>query len=241
MGDVFTREELKGLLLSVGSHKAERRLSPAEVGLLIERALAAGKSSQELSNLLGIGVTQLKEFVKIAGLSPDVRDMAGWSGRKQGFANTIPFSSLAQLSGLDSVDQRRAAEAILSHALTWKEIVQVMQLHRRAARDLDDCVREVVGMRTEVEIRYVLFGSIDDVMLRNRLAGLVQRDRDELLRSTLPDLGSLSNLVSASRLGSSSFVLVGTADLAASEGTTPEEIERRVLDSLSNKLGNEDG
>src|SRR4051812_14574968 len=107
---VLTREELKSLLLSVGSHKADRRLSPAEVGTLITKALAGGKSRQEVSDQLGIGVTQMNEFIKIAELSPDVRDMAGWSGRKGGISNTIPFSSLAQLSGLDSSEQRRAAE-----------------------------------------------------------------------------------------------------------------------------------
>lgn len=232
----FTREELKSLLLSVGSHKADRRLSPAEVGALLNRALTSGKSRQAISDQLGIGTTQVNEFLKIAELSPSVRDMAGWSGRTGGISNTVPFSSLAQLRGLSDVDQLRAAKAILSYGLTWKEVVQVTQLHRRSSRDLDDCVQEVIGMRTTVEIRHVLVGSINDSAVQHRLADMSQLERDELLKLSLGNMDMLSDLISSSRLGATSFVLVGRADIAESEGVSPDEVEDRVLGALRREL-----
>ena len=59
-------EEVKSLLLSVGSHRKERRLSPLEVGVLLKRAVDAGASRQQLAAELQIGPTQVTEFLPVA-------------------------------------------------------------------------------------------------------------------------------------------------------------------------------
>ena len=55
--------ELQDLVLSVGTHRSERRLSPLEVACLLDRALSCGGSRKECSDVLGISLTQVGTFL----------------------------------------------------------------------------------------------------------------------------------------------------------------------------------
>src|ERR1043166_6570687 len=103
-------EQCRHLLISVGTHRRDRALSPLEVAELLEKALGAGATRRQIRSVLQLGSTEVSTFLRLLELDPGIRHLAGWSGKAK---STIPFSSLAHLAGLSRSDQTAAAEAIL--------------------------------------------------------------------------------------------------------------------------------
>jgi hypothetical protein len=233
---VLSRNEKKDLILSVGSHRVERRLSPVEVAVLIQKALDGGWSRQEVADLLGVGLSQVAEFVRLLRLRPELREIGGWGVRSHAAEDTIPFSSLAQLSGLPEGDQGQAARAVLQYRLTWQEVVQLVQLKRRSGKSIEACIQDAVRLRPEIEVRHVYMGSIDGASLREWLGKMSQLERDSLMALTLNEMELVDVNVSGARLGVSSFVLLSKVDLAQAVGMSPDELESYVARALSRRM-----
>jgi hypothetical protein len=225
-------DELKSLLLSVGSHHKERMLSPVEVGLLIGKATSAGETRQSIAEQLQIGGTQVSEFLRLTDLTTEVRDLADWGGRT---GSTIAFSSLAQLARLSAEDQMAAAMAILENMLTWKEVVQLVQLRSRSGRSISDCVEAVLKMRPTVERRHVYLGRIESGPLRSQLVRRSQRERDELLASVIEKILAGRSIEVAGRLGAEIFSLSSRADVPSQLGVTADELEAHIVRELQSE------
>lgn len=224
-------QELKQLILSVGTHRSDRQLSPMEVSDLIARAIEAGVSRSECASELRIGSTQLSAFLRLQNLTPAVRHLAAWGAQPGG----IPFSSLALVAQLEGErNQQLAADAILEHDLTWSETVQLVQIARRSDSGVREALRRVLALRPEIETRHVIIGSVQSDQLRQRLLTMSQRERDSLLMRAASEAGLPSDL--AGRLGPSMFTLVASrqvsseiADADVVEATLNKRL-RRLLD-----------
>ncbi|MGC4116784.1 MAG: hypothetical protein QM765_19940 [Myxococcales bacterium] len=83
-------EERKGLLLSVGTHRGRRPLSPIEVATLFKRDLAAGNTTGKLGPLVQLSPTMIGRFVRLLSLSEDIRHLIGWQGAEEG---SVSFTS----------------------------------------------------------------------------------------------------------------------------------------------------
>lgn len=196
----------KKLLLSVGSHRAARPLTPVEVAEAVQASLDAGSTLQEIAEFLHLeGTSVLTKFVRLLRLSPDVRHLVDW-GKSE---STIGFTAASEVARLDKHDeQMQLCQAGLQHQLGSSEMKQILQLHQRSGRPIEDCVAEILQLRPRVQRIHVLIGAVTSPDVCQRLAAISQADRDTVMRSAVkrafPKLGKFG-----CRLGTDRFTVTG--------------------------------
>ncbi len=225
--------ELGRLRVSVGygTHKKGRPLSPVEVAELIGRARAAGNTMAECARAIRIDKTGLSRFLRLLKLPDDLRHMVDWGGGR----GVLGYSRAVELGRIpDAGDMLAVARAVLERGLDSKETRQVVQILERSGRQVEDVLREVIGMRPVVERRYVFIGSVIGPMLAESLGRRSQQERDELLRNAMARV----ELVGASgRLGKTRFPLVGAALFGSSMSMIGKErLEGLLCDAMVNEL-----
>lgn len=227
--------EIGRLRMSVGygTHKTGRPLSPVEVGTLLQRALKSGTSLEECAKILNFkGTSQLSRFIRILDLPPDILHLVDW-GRSD--KSAVGFTTAVELARVpDNKDKVAIVNAILEHGLQTDEVRQVAQIRKRSGRTIEDCLKEVIGMRPTVERRYVFIGAVGD--LQAALAEKTQAERNAMLHSGLEALGLTDAF---GRLGVKIFTLVGDERMNNRLGSEGREvIEARLKAHISGKLAN---
>ena len=229
----LTKAEFQDLVLSVGTHKSDRPLSPCEVALLLEKSLSAGEPVAECASTLGIGTTTIRTFRSLLDIAPEVRHLAGWRGSKE---TTIPFSTLSELVRLSVPDQREVVRAILQHQMNWKEIRQVVQIKIRSGSRVVDCITDVLQLRPKVETRYIFVGSVTSSEVMKTIDSYSQRKRDALMRRSLNVIFGNGYSVGA-RLGAMDFTILSDQDLGGLLGLGPDELEGLINQNLEQQIG----
>lgn len=226
--EALTREEKKLLLLSIGTHRGERTLSPIEVAMLLRKAIEGGTSLAECAASVQLdGTSQVSRFLSLLKLPDDVQHVIDW-GRSGG---TLAFTAAFELSRLDDAsDQRRAVQAVLEYDFSTSEVRQLVQSRKRSGKSMGECVTAVLKMRPQVEVRHVFIGSVlrDDV--RVRLRQLSQQRRDEILQAILKK--TFKDLRTTGRLGIERFTLVGGAELGGAVKTRKDQLEQEINGEL---------
>ncbi len=228
--------ELGRLRMSVGygTHKLGRPLSPVEVGCLLKRARSEGVSLQDCATMLGLkGTGHIGRFLRILELPQDLLHLVDWGVDK----DTIGFSTAVELVRLnDPDDQRTVAKSILADRLNSKEVRQVGQLRTRTGRAIVDCIAEVLGMRPTIDRRYVYIGTVVNQIVVNKLNGLTQRERDEILQTGIDHLQIQG---ATGRLGNRFFTLVGGEYFNNSmKRIGKEALELRLRDLIAENIEN---
>ena len=99
------------------------------------------------------------------------------------------------------------------------------QLRKRSGRDVEECLNEILGMRPQVERRYVFIGAVDSENVE-ALDLLSQAQRDAILSAGINDIGLQG---ATGRLGPKLFTLVGDEKFNASmQIVGKENIEARL-------------
>lgn len=229
--------ELGRLRMSVGygTHKRGRPLSPVEVGTILRRLIDDGCTLRGCAELVGLkGTGHIGRFLKILRLPQEIQHLIDWGASP----DTIGFTVAVELTRLnDTVEQDIVAQSILKDRLTSKEVRQIGQLRTRTRRTLDKCIAEVLGMRTTIERRYVLIGSIGDPGVEDALGHLSQMERDSILVSVTTQVGLQG---ATGRLGSKYFTLVGDEEFNVSMNCIGKEsIETQVRAHISEIIRND--
>lgn len=224
----LSTEEYKALLRSVGTHRGDRPLSPLEVACLLKKSMAAGSTRQECAKDLQLGSTQVATFLKLLDLAPEIQHLADWRGSTSA---SISFSALAELARLCRPDQIEAANGILLHRLTWKEVVQLVQLADRSAKPMSQCIDQVLKLRPQVEIRHLFIGAITSGGAKRHVESLSQRKRDQLFAHALEELLGAKDIVSG-RLGTNNFTILSDQDLPKLLNLNPDELEEALNEVL---------
>jgi hypothetical protein len=220
----------KKLLLSVGSHRATRQLTPVEVAEAVQTSLDAGSTLQEIAEFLQLeGTSVLTKFVRLLRLSPNVRHLVDW-GRSD---STIGFTAASEVARLnDHEGQAQLCQAALQHQLGSAEMKQILQLHQRSGRPIANCVEEILKLRPRVQTVHVLLGAVTAPDVRKRLASLSQAERDTVLRSAMksafPRLAKFG-----CRLGAERFTITGDEDVPAELNQGGRDFEAAINDALA--------
>ncbi len=198
-------DEIQDLIMSVGTHQSNRRLSPSEVAHLIEKAQAAGVTGRQIGDRLRVDPSMLGRFLRLLRLPRDVRELVDWgsAGSRLGMTGA---SVVARLRG--EADQRELAQAAVEHQLTATEITQVAQTFERSGRSVNECVESALQLHPTVERRFLFIGAVTSEEVNQDLRNRGQRDRDSLLRSVILTRAPQGDSWDM-RLGPSSFSLVG--------------------------------
>ena len=202
-------DDRKNLLLSIGSHRGERRLSPLEVAAALQRGIDGGSSPSELASMLYLDdASMVARFLRLLTLSPEVRELVDWGPT----TSMLPFTSASELARLPPGEDVALARAALEMKLSGAEIKQVVQLRIRSAKALDDCVDAIVRLRPQIERRFVFIGAVT-AELADDVSGLVQAERDQFFRSLLAEWLPNTPVLGA-RLTQQRFTIVGDKTLA---------------------------
>ena len=226
---ILSPQERQGLLLSVGTHRRTRLLSPVEVANLFAKAIADGGSLGDCARAAGLeGTTIVVHFLRLLKLPESVRHLVDWGSG----SGTIGFSVGAELARLaDEVEEETVVRGALAYRLTGSEIRQVVQLRKRSKRSVEECLNEVVGMRPRVEKRYVYVGAVTNATLKTSLEFMPQGQRDALLASAIKNVLAVKDLA-VTRLSPGRFTLVGGADFGEAMNRRKDSLEQEVNDAL---------
>lgn len=221
-------EDYRDLVLSVGTHRKSRRLSPLEVAQLLAKALAAGATRNDCATALGIGSTQIRTFLQLLDLNDEIQHLADWRGSKNA---TVPFSTLAEVARISPHDQVEVVDSVLRHGFTWKEVIQLVQIANRSEKTIDECITDVLNLRPEVETRHLFVGAITSENLMRQIGAKNQSDRDRMFDQALNRLVG-SSYQASGRLGDGKFTIISNHDLPKLLGTTPDELEKAINELL---------
>jgi len=228
----LTAEEHKRLILSVGTHRGKRLISPVEAAVLFAKAQAAGASLAECAKTVQLdGPTWVGRFLSLLKLPEDVRHLVDW-GRAAG---AVTFTAAAEIARLDSGDdQRGALQTALAHDLSSAEVRQLVQLRRRSRHTIEECAAAVLKMRPRIEVKHVFVGSVTPG-LRARLGGLGQYERDHLFAGAARKV--VGSVRVGGRLGAERFTLVGGKDFGEVIAAKKNVLEAEINEALATGLG----
>lgn len=226
----LTPDEMKGLILSVGTHRAGRPLSPVEVATLFQKTLRAGTTLAECAEAVQLDSTsQVSRFTAVLSLPLDVQHLVDWGRSDQTVAFTSAFE-ISRLSGPD--DQRAAVRAILENGLSTSEIRQLVQSRKRSGQPIGQCIESVLKMRPQVDVRHVFLGAVADEALQAKLRAMPQEARDRVFGVVLAAL----SYGARGRLGADRFTLVGDSKFGEVLKTMKTRVESEVNDGLRGAL-----
>lgn len=175
----------KKLILSVGTHKGNRRLSPVEVACGFNDLKMAGMSSSDIAKLVLFKDTSMVlKFLSLTKLNPKIHHLIDW-GRQRGCS--ISFSTAVEMVKLDQSEQEIFCEMVLSNCLTKNETIQIVQIRNRAKKTIAECVEDVLRLRTRIVKKYCCVGVVLDSELKKTLSRSTQIERDKFFRMTLQE------------------------------------------------------
>jgi hypothetical protein len=229
----LTPKEAQDLILSVGTHHGQRRLSPVEVAQLFQKAIAAGATLPECARFVHLkSATMVSRFLRLLKLDPSIQHVVGWGQT----GATVSFAASWPLGELSSDEQQSAAREIMANQLRTPEVVQLIQLWKRTRQPISRCVADVLGLRPTITRKHVLLGAVTDDSVKAALSSRVQSQRDELFARTLHELYGPLTGVSA-RLGTDRFTIVtGDKNAAVINDPGKQSFETLINDSLRNHV-----
>ena len=226
-------ETRKAMLLSVGSHREVRSLSPVEVAQALGASMEAGSSLRELAAALHLeGTSMVSRFVRLLNLSPEIQHLVDWGESK----STIGFTAASELARLPNRDdQIKVCHAALENQLKSSEVKQIVQLQLRLKRSVSESIDQVLRQRRRVERLHIFIGAVTSEKVISKLRALRQNQRDELLQKVLQErYPKLADF--ASRLGAERFTITGDDSVAAALSSDSQDFESTINTALSREI-----
>lgn len=229
-------KEWQDLVLSVGTHRGQRRISPVQVASLLKRALNNANDVEQLAKALHFqDRTMVSRFLSLLNLPEEYQELVGW-GKGDGL---ISFTSAALVSSLSDKQMiRDALEVVLTQDLAKAETEALVQRIRRSegTKTVSDAASEVLKMRPRIETRHLIVGAVKEAALTSKLSSMDQWSRDRIWRQVLHD-NFPEVQVRGSRLTHKMFYITTDAEgrerllQHATVSATLEEIVRQKLAS----------
>lgn len=229
----LSEDELRSLVLSVGTHRSDRPLSPVEVGELFEKACDEGASMSECAAATQLNdETMVRRFLRLNHIDERIRHLVDW-GESDEYC--ISFSAGVELSRLPNEAQVELGEAVVENSLTKKEVVSIRQLYERSGDSLTKCIQRVLKRRPVQRKVDLVMGAIVDGELEKVLSTKSQRERNRVLEEALDNLVSGAPIFSA-RLGTQKFTIAGQQGVVG-ELEKLENPEASVSQEVARLLG----
>lgn len=214
----------RNLILSVGTHRTRRPLSPVEVAEAIETSLASGSTVQELAIELQLDPTMVPRFPRLLKLPPEIRHLVDW-GQGQSCLSFTAASHIVRLAS--TKEQQEVAEAALKHGLGKVATIQIVEIRERSGKPIAECIGDVLRMRPQIERRHLLIGAITSEKMRIALRRMTQQERDQLLKSAVTSHSPELPLWEG-RLGMERFTLLGSEAFGAAVQRMPGGFEKAI-------------
>lgn len=177
-------DELRDLILSVGTHKSQRVLTPPEVAMLFKKALDAGVPRGELAEMCLLeSTTIIGRFLKLLELRPSVREVVTFGN---GSHASLSFTQAMEIAGLPSAsDQQDLADLTRKYGFNKREVVAVRQKVQRSSVSVTQAAEDIRMLRPTIIETFVFVGAIEETAVHQYLAEMLQGERDEILAAFL--------------------------------------------------------
>jgi hypothetical protein len=190
----LTQEERIDLIMSVGVHKKERRVSPIEVAELIiksEKEQSLAEIAQEI-HLKSDGM--LRKFKALKKLPQELQALVNWNA-PDGF---LSFSTAFEITRLENlVDVEFISKAALENSLTKEEVQAIIQRAQRGNVSVQIALDEILKLRPIVERQYLFVGLVP----KNYINEFEPDEIRRRLRIGLAKIVGASNILSVSCRG----------------------------------------
>ena len=230
-------DEIRQLILSVGTHKSKRPLSPVEVAEFMQRAMDAGEKRTDIADKLHLeDPSIIGHFIRLLSLHLQVRQLVGWGVDPA----TLSFTAAAAIARLKSSrEQSELAKAALENQFNKSEILQIVQIRHRSEKSLENCIKTVLDQRPIIEKRHVIIGELRSEKLKNKLRQISELERNNLLKFTLKR--SIPNIPPlGAKLSDRYFLLIGDDRFHSAIVSLPGGFEKSITEYLIRELGNKD-
>lgn len=231
----LTKENMRDLILSIGTHHGQRPLSPIEVAELFNTAIQEGKTKTQIAEMVLLkGDTMISKFLRLLKLSPKITHLIDWGTTTD---SSISFSTAAELLKISIEDQEYVANASLENSLTKNEVIQIIQIRKRSNKDVQTCINEILNSRPQIVRRYLFIGAIVDNTISAYLEELKQHMRDSILKKIMDQV--LKDTEWSGRLGNKRFSLVGGEQLSQELQKLEPDFEEFINKQLKQEVIND--
>jgi hypothetical protein len=175
-------EETRDLIVSVGTHRTDRRLLPYQVASFINKAQKSGESVDSISDQINISKSVIRSFLTLLKLPEKVQSMIGWGSE----ATSIAFSTAVEIARLDTpLEMEILAQNVLELGLSLKDATQVVQIYKRSNGSINDAIKTVLDLQVEYEKRHLIIGEILSTETIHYLSNLNNEQRNLFFKNSL--------------------------------------------------------
>ncbi len=237
MLDLLSSDERRDLILSIGTHKKNRRLSPIQVAQLLNRLYQIqGISLKEIAQELELKDSSiLHRFISLLSLPPEIQPLINW-GTSPGY---LSFSVAAEISrAKESEKINLLAKDALENQRTKEEVRAIIQCNLRGGGSLSHCIETIDSTRSKVIHHYVFLGQVPTLIHGNQW----EEQYSFELRAMLSNLVHEENVLSAAvKNGRFSFTLTDSAikNPKIAPHLTSEKVEAFVVNLLTKRSNDE--
>ena len=237
MLDSLSSDERRDLILSIGTHKKNRRLSPIQVAQLLNRLYQIqGISLKEIAQELELKDSSiLHRFLSLLSLPPEIQPLVNW-GTSPGY---LSFSVASEISRTkDSEKINVLAKDALENQRSKEEVRAIIQCNLRGGVSLKECIKTIDSTRTKVVHHYVFLGKLPTLINRNQW----EEHYSSELQAMLSKLVHEENVLSAAiKNGRFSFTLTESAikNPKIAPHLTSEKVEAFVVNLLTKRSNDE--
>jgi hypothetical protein len=223
----LAREQIRDLILSVGTHQDVRPLTPVEVATYFQTALDAGASREEIAQACLLETTgMIGRFLRLLSLAPEIQHLVVFGTR----TDSLSFTQAMEIARLSDVAAQSAlAIAVLENGLSKDEVRAVCQVLERSEHGVEEAVGQIVKLRPQIDRYFVLIGSILETGTRESLESKTQLERDEILVAALNELA----FEGAGHLGVDRF----TVSTRTEPSLGAEKLESLINTLLAEEIG----
>jgi hypothetical protein len=232
MLDSLSSDERRDLILSVGTHKRKRRLSPIQIAKLVDRLYKIQGISLELIAMeLSLKSSySLKKFISLLSLPLELQPLITW-GASPGY---LSFSVAHEISKVKDNDKILIlSKDAIENQRTSEEVRAIIQCNKRKGGSISQCIEQIEAIQGKVVQHYVFLGQI--LSIKN------QSQSDEeyscKLRYMLSELVEENNVLSATAKDMRfSFTLTKPAikNSRIASHLTPDKLEAFVTKLIMN-------
>jgi hypothetical protein len=165
-------EEWQDLVLSVNTHRKQRRLTPVEVAKLVVKAEGAAPLDK-IAKALNFGdTTTLSRIRLLADLNPSLAALVDWGGRR-GWLSMSTAANLIRIREPELIE--KAFTLAIENEITKDEAKQLIQIYNRSDISVENCFDKILSSRTKIEKSELILGSILSDQAKEKLI-LIPKD-----------------------------------------------------------------
>ena len=217
----LTEEEYALLVLSVGTHRGKRHLTPIGVAKLLDKA-SNNNEMKDIVTSLELSSGMIKKFLSLLLLPIEIQKLISFGSNR----GCISFTSAFEISKIKNQEERfDLTKSALENNLNKSEVQAIVQRVNRSELSVNEALGEIMKLRPEIEHSYLFVAEIPKSIEEN------EKIIQAVIRKKLATLIGGSNILSISVNDDRVALLLNDSAInnpAIKEKLEPENLNRFI-------------